>query len=81
MKYATVIFSVFLASHAWSDGIPRTASGKPLIEGYYDSGTLTPVDRPEEFGEEKFMTRERAAQIANRVAERKARGQSECASS
>ncbi len=73
MKYATLFLAVLLTINAWSDEIPRTPSGHPLIEGYYDSGTLTPVDRPEEFGEEKFMTRERANEIASRVAERRER--------
>ncbi len=73
MKIVAIVFAVFITSSACADGIPRTASGKPLIEGYYDSGTLTPVDRPKEFGEEKFMTRERADEIAARVAERKSR--------
>ena len=43
--------------------IKRTADGKPDLSGTYDTGTLTPLDRPEQFGENKFMTREEAAEI------------------
>ena len=43
--------------------INRTASGKPDFSGHYDSGTLTPLNRPEELGDNQFMTSEEAAKI------------------
>ena len=30
--------------------LSRTASGKPDLTGFYDSATLTPLNRPERFG-------------------------------
>ena len=48
------------ASHA---EIPRTEHGKPDLSGYYDSGSLTPVDRPAAFGDKQFMTAEEANAI------------------
>lgn len=47
----------------------RTASGKPDLSGFYDSGSLTPLNRPEELGENQFLTREEAADITRRNAE------------
>jgi len=35
--------------------IKRTASGKPDLSGVYDTGTLTPEQRPEFFGDIKYL--------------------------
>ena len=40
--------------------IKRTASGVADLTGFYDSGTLTPLDRLEAVGDKQFMTREEA---------------------
>lgn len=40
--------------------------GKPDLSGFYDSGTLTPLNRPEYFGDKQFMTQEEAAEIVER---------------
>jgi hypothetical protein len=40
--------------------VKRTANGKPDFSGVYDTGTLTPLSRPAEFGDKQFMTREEA---------------------
>ena len=42
--------------------IKRTASGKPDLSGFYDSGTLTPLNRPEALGDKQFMTPSEAEQ-------------------
>ena len=44
--------------------IPRTASGRPDLSGTYDTATLTPLQRPERFGDRLFLTDEEAAAIA-----------------
>ena len=36
--------------------IKRTVSGKPDLSGFYDSGTLTPLNRPTQLGDKQFMT-------------------------
>ena len=36
--------------------IKRTAAGKPDLSGFYDSGTLTPLNRPTQLGDKQFMT-------------------------
>ncbi|MYE25145.1 MAG: hypothetical protein F4Y01_14585, partial [Gammaproteobacteria bacterium] len=44
--------------------IRRTSTGLPDLTGNYDSGSITPVERPRELGEQRFMTPEEAeAQI------------------
>jgi len=47
--------------------IKRTSTGNPDLTGFYDSGTLTPLDRPEELGDKQFMTREEADAILSRT--------------
>ena len=46
----------------------RTASGKPDLSGVYDGGTLTPLNRPERFGDKQFMTKEEADKITSDAA-------------
>ena len=44
--------------------IPRTPSGHPDLSGTYDVSTLTPMQRPQEFGDKRFLTNDEAAVIA-----------------
>ncbi len=44
--------------------IPRTASGRPDLTGTYDAATLTPLARPDEYGDNLYLTPERAREIA-----------------
>ena len=47
----------------------RTADGRPDLSGVFDTATLTPLERPREFGEHQFMSREQAdAIVAGRLA-------------
>ena len=41
----------------------RTAWGAPDLNGVWDFRTLTPLERPEEYGEREFLTEEEAAQL------------------
>ena len=61
-----------LASAAWplaAAEIPRTPSGRPDLSGTYDIASLTPLQRPEEYGEKLTLTDEEAAEIARKEAE------------
>ena len=62
---AAVVLIVYVADMAWGD-IPRTADGKPDLSGYYDTATLTPLQRRRQ-GEE-FLSEEQAKQNAQRTA-------------
>ena len=55
---------------AASNDIPRTADGKPDLSGTYDIATLTPLQRPKEFGDALYMTPEQAKKITKMRAER-----------
>ena len=52
--------------------IPRTPSGKPDLSGTYDIATLTPLERPEEYGDKLTLTDEEAAAVVQRELERRA---------
>ena len=41
--------------------VKRTNSGVPDLSGFYDSGTLTPLNRPAALGDKQFLTKEEAA--------------------
>ena len=42
---------------AAEDSIPRTPSGHPDLSGTFDAATLTPLERPREFGDKLYMSR------------------------
>ena len=59
---------VLMATLAWSSAsadVPRTMSGKPDLSGYYDGGTLTPLERPRNLGEQAYMTADEAEGIGS----------------
>ena len=59
-----LIACLVVSAHA---EIKRTPSGKPDFLGVYDIGTLTPLNRPEAFGDNKFMTQDDAAKVVART--------------
>ena len=59
VRLFSILAGLFWVGLAQAD-IKRTTSGKPDLSGFYDSGTLTPLNRPKEFGEKKFMSRAEA---------------------
>ena len=52
--------------------ITRTPKGRPDLSGTYNVATLTPLQRPEKFGNKPTLTDEEAAAIARKEAERMA---------
>lgn len=63
MKNYLLIATLTLAPLAAAD-IPRTADGKPDLSGNYDTATLTPVQRPKEFGDKLYLTLEEAKALS-----------------
>ena len=62
--------AALLAAPAEADAasdIPRTSSGKPDLSGTYDIATLTPLQRPTEFGDNLYMSQEKAKEILDRA--------------
>jgi hypothetical protein len=46
-----------------TDEIPRRPDGRPDLSGTYDIATLTPLERPREFGDNLYLTPEQARAI------------------
>ena len=61
-----VLLSLVMSSavFAQTSETPRTASGRPDLSGTYDVATLTPLERPAEYGDRLVLTEEEAAAIA-----------------
>jgi hypothetical protein len=49
---------------------PRTADGKPDMQGYWTNATYTPVERPAEFKDQEFFTVAQATEFAKRAQDR-----------
>ena len=64
---ATAVTGVLLCGslvEAQNTAVPRAPSGRPDLSGTYDAATLTPLERPQEFGDRLTLTEEEAAAIA-----------------
>ena len=61
-KYVSVLIAASVAFSTWAD-IARTSDGVPDLTGTYDVSTLTPLQRPEEFGNNLELTPEAAQKI------------------
>jgi hypothetical protein len=55
---------------------PRTPWGTPDMQGIWNNVTATPLQRPNEFKDKAFLTREEAAEFAQRAAQREADSES-----
>ena len=55
---------------AATSSIPRTADGKPDLQGYWTNATYTPFERPAELKDKEFFTQEEAAAWAKRGLDR-----------
>src|SRR4029077_6694045 len=52
---------------AWT--MPRTPAGHPDLQGVWTTATVTPLERPAEFGDKAFLTAAEAAEYEKRMAE------------
>jgi hypothetical protein len=57
------VIAASLAASSWAD-IQRTADGKPDLSGNYNTATLTQLERPKEFGDKLYLTREEAEKLS-----------------
>ena len=54
--------------------LPRTIDGQPDLQGVWANNTITPVERPEVFGDKEFLTDEDMAFLRRRIIEISAEG-------
>ncbi|HUP23075.1 MAG TPA: hypothetical protein VNB06_09045 [Thermoanaerobaculia bacterium] len=65
-RWALSVLTVLFAGTAPAvaeNGIPRMPDGRPDLSGTYDLATLTPLERPAEFGNNLYLTPEQAQKI------------------
>ena len=68
----TVLAFVLLAAPAFAQKSnytpPHTPDGQPDIGGVWTNATITPLERPAEFGDKQFFTKEEAAAYERKTA-------------
>tara|TARA_B110000858_G_C17781921_1_gene465191 strand:+ start:882 stop:1904 length:1023 start_codon:yes stop_codon:yes gene_type:complete len=81
MKKALLVLQAVLLSFVLvqplaiaQENFPRTASGKPDFNGNYDISTLTPVERPSEFGDRLTLNAEELKALRDREMNARASG-------
>ena len=59
-----------IGADAQSSSVPRLPDGRPDLQGVWDFSSVTPLQRPEELGDQEFLTEEDAAALEARAAGR-----------
>ena len=62
---AALALTPIVAAAQSSADIPRTAWGDPDIGGVWDYASITPMQRPEKYGDREFLTEEEVAELEN----------------
>ena len=68
-----VALVVLAAGPATGQDAPRTPWGAPDLQGFWDFRTATPLERPEDRGDQAFLTEEEAASIEQERVDRNIR--------
>ena len=65
---AAIALSVSVSGQVAGRGysVPRTPDGQPDLQGFWTNDTVTPLERPAEFGNKEFLTPEEAAAYAKK---------------
>ena len=70
---AVVVAAVsFTAVPVAAQSVPQTAWGQPDLQGIWDFRTITPLQRPEDLGDQEFLSEEEAANLEQEVVDRNA---------
>ncbi len=65
---AALLTLVCLPALAEDGAIKRMPNGKPDLTGVYDAGTVTPVDRPTQYGDNLYLSEEEAKKMEDDAA-------------
>jgi len=76
---SVILSGLLISSSAFSQAesdweLPRTIDGHPDLQGVWENNTITPVERPDVFGDKEYLTDEDLVFLHNRIAEIKAAG-------
>jgi hypothetical protein len=72
-SHGSVRAQVILAATDGGEGVyavPRTPWGDPDLEGVWDYRTITPLERPRQFGDREHYTDEEIAELEARASRR-----------
>jgi hypothetical protein len=62
LMFASVIaLAASAAGQVKNNATPRTADGRPDLEGFWNTASLTPLQRPAELGDKQFFTEQEAS--------------------
>jgi len=82
IKSSSLILLLFIAISGQVNGqaddnyqAPRTPDGHPDLQGVWENNTITPVERPDVFGNKEMLTDEDMAFIQQRIGEIMAAGE------
>ena len=69
---SVVLFGAVVSSEAQTE-VPMTPWGAPDLMGVWDYRTITPMQRPEQYGDREFLTEEEAADLDQAAIDREER--------
>ena len=70
LALALGISPIPVEAQSGADSVPRTADGHPNLQGVWDYGSVTPLQRPVEMADKEFLTDEDVAEMEARAAAR-----------
>ena len=59
------------AQPAETADIPRTPGGRPALTGVWTNSSLTPLERPDEYGDREFHTAEELVELQRTAVQRR----------
>jgi hypothetical protein len=65
LTLAAAFIGAPIADHALAQNyqVPRTSDGQPDLQGYWNNGSFTPLERPRDLGDKAFYTEEEIDEI------------------
>ena len=63
----TVLMSQVSAQNVGDYEVPRTIDGHPDLQGVWENNTITPVERPDVFGDKEYLTDEDVEFLTSRL--------------